>query len=268
MSLTVGLLQPTPPRSSRASLWGIALGSFLLFLLLWTLLARSGRISPISLTGPDRVAAFLWGMVRTGKLWVHLRASASNFLPGYGVAGVVGVVVGLLLGTHRRLELIFGPYIMALNAAPRVAFIMLILAWFGIGGFARNLLVFLGVFFPVCVNCIAGAKHVEPTLVAAGRVFGATRSEMFWKITVPAAVPYIFTGLQLGVGRGLVGLFLAESYGAQEGIGFLITQAGYLFRVDQLFGGLVVLAVFSLAMSETLRVIGNRLTLWYEGGSP
>jgi len=240
--------------------------SFALFVLAWAALARSGRISPISFTGPDRVAAYLWRLIQTGRLWVHLRASAANFLPGYLAASAVGVIVGLLLGTNRRLELTVGPYVMALNAAPRVAFITLILAWFGIGRVSRNLLVFLGVFFPVCVNCIAGARNVEAPLLAAGRVFGATRRELFWKVTVPSAVPYIFTGMQLGVGRGLVGLFLAESYGAQEGIGFLITQAGYLFRVDQLFGGLIVLAVLSIALSEALRLLGNRLTPWYEGG--
>ncbi len=266
MGAVVSVAHPNLRRRSRAALWAIGVGSFVVFLLLWAALAHSGRISPISMTGPDRVAAFLWQMIRTGQLWRHLRASAANFIPGYIVASAMGVITGLLLGTNRRLELIFGPYIMALNAAPRVAFIMLILAWFGIGGFARNLLVFLGVYFPVCVNCIAGARNVETSLLAAGRVFGATRQELFWKITAPAAVPFIFTGMQLGVGRGLVGLFLAESYGAQEGIGFLITQAGYLFRVDQLFGGLVILAMLSLALSESLRLIGNRLSPWYEGG--
>ena len=240
--------------------------SFVVFLAVWLALARSGRISPISLTGPDRVAAYLWHLAATGQLWVHLGASARNFVSGYVVAVVLGVGTGLLLGTNRRLELAFGPHIMALNAAPRVAFITLILAWFGIGEFSRNLLVFLGVYFPVCVNCIAGARNVDRPLLAAARVFGAAPRETFWKVTVPSAVPYIFTGMQLGVGRGLVGLFLAESYGAQEGIGFLITQAGYLFRVDQLFGGLIVLAVLSIALSEGLRLIGDRLTPWYEGG--
>jgi ABC-type nitrate/sulfonate/bicarbonate transport system permease component len=242
----------------------VRLFSLIAFVAIWTLVAQTGWMSPISFTGPDRVLAVLVSMARTGELWKHLAASVRTFLNGYLAALVLGVGGGLLLGANRRLEETFGPYVMAFNAAPRVAFIMLILAWFGIGEFSRSLLVFLGVVFPICVNSITGAREVDATLIAAARVFGASRLEMFYKVTLPSAVPHIFSGVQLGVGRGLVGLFLAESYGAQEGIGFLITQAGYLFRVDMLFGGLLVLAALSIALTEGLRVLGKRLTPWYE----
>ncbi len=254
----------TKPHRTGIPLRFVRLISLIAFVVVWTLVAQTGWMSPISFTGPDRVAAVLVSMARTGELWMHLAASVRTFLTGYLAALVLGVGVGLLLGTNRRLEGTFGPYIMAFNAAPRVAFIMLILAWFGIGEFSRSLLVFLGVVFPICVNSIAGAREVDATLISAARVFGASRREMFYKVTLPSAVPHIFSGMQLGVGRGLVGLFLAESYGAQEGIGFLITKAGYLFRVDMLFGGLLVLAALSIALTEGLRLLGNRLTPWYE----
>jgi NitT/TauT family transport system permease protein len=238
--------------------------SLVVFFVLWEIVWRIGRFPPSVFAGPGQVAAALGEMVASGELARDVVASTSQFLLGYLLAAAAGIAVGLALGVNEDAEAVFSPYLMALYAAPRVAFISLLLIWLGAGLTLKVVLVFLSAFFPICVNTIAGAKGVDPTLLEAGRAFGASRWQTFTKIVVPSAVPFIFAGLRLGVGRGLIGMFVAELFGAEAGLGYLIQRAGFELKAAQVFAGVLVLMVLSVALHEGVAWLGRRLAPWRE----
>lgn len=175
---------------------------------------------------------------------------------------MVGISLGLVLGVRPDLEAVVGPYLTAMYSAPRVAFVSLLLVWFGFGLATNVTLVFLGALFPITLNTMAGAKLVSPVYLKVGRSFRATRWEMFSKIILPFSLPYIFTGLRLAVGRGLIGVFLAEMVGADQGLGFYILRAGTQFETDRVVGGVVVLVLASIALTEAVKLVEKRMSPW------
>ena len=200
--------------------------SIVVFLALWQGLAMFGNLGPSLFAGPGPTFGALVHLAQTGELAHHLAATGTEFFGGFAVAAVAGVVLGLLLGTSEELEAIFGPYLMALYAAPRVAFISLLLVWFGVGLSSKIALVFLAAFFPIALNTLTGARNVDRVLIRTAHSYGATRAQTFRKVIVPFSVPSIMAGLRLGVGRALIGAFVAEMFGGTAGIGYLIIGAG------------------------------------------
>jgi NitT/TauT family transport system permease protein len=154
---------------------------------------------------------------------------------------------------------------MALYAAPRVAFMPLLLVWFGVGLVSHATLVFLSALFPITIATLAGAKGVDRTLLKTARSFGASRPTIFMKVILPYTIPSILAGLRLGVGRGLIGTFVAEMFGATAGLGFLIIRAGFLFQPDVLLGGVLVLATLSVGLTEGIGWLGRRVAPWHRG---
>lgn len=240
----------------------VSLLSLAVFLLAWDLVDRFGGLARSMFTGPLEVAGVLASLVMSGELFVHLAVTGGTFLLGYALSAVVGISLGLVLGVRPDLEAVVGPYLTAMYSAPRVAFVSLLLVWFGFGLATNVTLVFLGALFPITLNTIAGAKLVSPVYLKVGRSFRATRWEMFSKIILPFSLPYIFTGLHLAVGRGLIGVVVGELFGARAGLGYYITNAGFQFKPANLLAGALVLAVASVLLSEGLRWLGERVAPW------
>ncbi len=260
-------LAATPPR--RGSRWlkrneaaVVTVLSLAVFVAAWQAVAVFGHLGPSVFAGPGPVAETLLKLASTGELFEHLVATGTVFFAGFLLAAVVGVAIGLLLGTSQDVEAVLGPYLMALYAAPRVAFISLLLVWMGIGASSKIALVFLSAFFPIALNTMTGARSVDAVLLRAARSFGAGRVHTFFKVVLPFSVPYILAGLRLGVGRALIGAFVAEMFGATAGIGYLIIRAGYEFRAATLLAGVLVLAAYSVLLTEALRWLGHRLAPW------
>jgi ABC-type nitrate/sulfonate/bicarbonate transport system permease component len=240
----------------------IIAGSLVAFILVWHAVHGSGKLSPTTLASPGAVWAALLRLAQNGQLWVHIGTSGIEFLAGYLPAVVIGVLVGIALGMFRRLESVATPYLMALYATPVVALISVVLAWFGVGLLTKALMVFLLAFFPIVVNTVSGVKQVDSVFLKAGRSFGADRFEQLTKIVVPYALPFIFGGMQLAVGRGLIGMFVGEMFGSYTGLGVLIIRASYEFNAPVMFGGVIVMAVLSVGLSELIRLLGRRLAPW------
>jgi NitT/TauT family transport system permease protein len=166
------------------------------------------------------------------------------------------------LGWYRRLHIIFDPFVAALYATPRVALVPLFLLWLGIGLKSKIAIIFLGAMFPVLVNVMAGVKTVDEMLVRCARSFGATDRQIFFTLAVPGAVPFIVTGMRLAVGRGLVGLYVAELVASTAGIGHLMNVAGATFQTDKFFVGVVILAVSGYVLTELIKRLEARFESW------
>ncbi len=242
--------------------WMIGTAAVLIFIALWEAFTRSGAISPILLSSPIAVASAGAAMFASGEIWNDLWVSGVEFFVGFGLSVLLGIPLGLAVGWYRRLYFAVDPFLSALYATPRVALLPLIIIWLGIGIWSKVAIVFLGAFFPICVNTLAGVKTSDARLLRVSRSFGASELQIFKSIVLPSSVPFILTGLRLGVGRALIGVVVGELYAATAGIGFMITVAGATFQTDKVFVGIVILALFGVFCVELLTRLERRFETW------
>src|SRR5207302_11142436 len=201
---------------------GIRLASLAVVLLVWQLGGQ--RIDPILFTTPAAVASAAVQMVISGELWSYLFPSLVVLFVGLLISAVAGISVGLLLARFWVLDVALDMYITFLYSTPTVALVPLIVLWAGFEFTAKVIILFLFAFFPLVINTYQGVKHVDPRLLEVGRAFRCSERQLWSNIVLPAALPFIVTGLRLAVGRGLIGMVLADLYTAISGIGYLRSE--------------------------------------------
>ncbi len=201
----------------------------------------------------------------TGELYPHLFASSWIFFYGFLLAIAIGVPLGFLMALSPVVRDYVNPWMSALYTTPRIAFAPVLLLWFGIGGGAKVSIVFLGCVFPILINSYYGMRVVNREFVELARSFRLGRWALFFKILLPASVPFILAGLRLSVGRGLTGVAIAEWFGATEGLGYLIFFAGQTLNIPTLFVGVAVFAALGIVGFEILRKIESYATPWRKG---
>ena len=243
----------------------LAVGSIVLMLLLWEALPHLvtlGAGTKMYFTTPSRVSATLWHMIVTGSLWAPLGVSAAGFAVGLLFSIAVGLPLGVLLGRSRTLNAMLDPFITAFNATPRLVFLPLLMLWFGLGVWSKVVIVFIGALFPILINTYEGVRNADRLLINVVRSFGASEWDVARLVVVPNALPYIIAGLRLAIGRAILGVVVAEFFGAEEGLGVVMVQAASRYQVDVVFAGLVVFAVLSLVMTGLVRLLEDRLSRW------
>lgn len=231
-------------------------------LLAWEWVAARGLVPLVFISSPTRVAKAAVELAESGGLWNDLRVSGIEFFVGYALSVAVGIPLGIATGWYRRLFYLLDPYISALYATPRVALLPLIIIWVGIGIWSKIVVVFLGAVFPILMNTLAAVRTTDERLLRAARSFGADDLQVFRTIVLPSSVPFILTGLRLGVGRALVGVVVGELYAATAGVGFLITVAGASFQTDKVFVGILIIAAAGMLFMEVLTRLERRFEKW------
>jgi NitT/TauT family transport system permease protein len=219
-------------------------------------------IDPVLFTTPIAVARAAYGMLRSGELWNYLWPSLVIFAAGLTIAAIVGVAVGLLLARFWVIDVAFGVYITFLYSIPAVALVPLIVLWAGFESTAKIIVLFLFAFFPMAINTYQGVKNVDPRLVEVGRAFRCSERQLWVNIVLPGALPFIVTGLRLAVGRGLIGMVLADQYTAISGIGYLIVRTAATYQVDKMFVPIVTLGIIGITLTALLRVLERRVAPW------
>ena len=234
-------------------------------LVVWELLPRFFTMSAgtkLFFTTPSQIAGTLWRMFATGSVWEPLAVSASGFAIGLGLAIVVGLPLGVLIGRSRTLNAMFDPFITAFNATPRLVFLPLLMLWFGLGLSAKVVIVFIGALFPILINTYEGVRNSDRLLINVVRSFGAKEWDIARLVVIPNAMPYIVAGLRLAIGRAVLGVVVAEFFGSESGLGVMMVQAAGRYQVDVVFAGLIIFAVLSLAMTAAVQMLENRLGRW------
>jgi len=250
-------------RRLEPALYGLA--SILVLLVVWEFLPRVVPLSAgtkLFFTTPSQVVGALWKMFATGAIWVPLGVSATGFAIGLGLAIAFGLPLGVLIGRSRTLNAMLDPFITAFNATPRLVFLPLVMLWFGLGLWSKVVIVFVGALFPILINTYEGVRNADRTLINVVRSFGASEWDVARLVVVPNAMPYIIAGLRLAIGRAVLGVVVAEFFGAEQGLGVMMVQAAGRYQVDVVFCGLVVFAGLSLAMTAMVQMLENRLSLW------
>ena len=231
-------------------------------LVLWELVSRYLVANALFLAGPWQILKAIVHLAATGELWRHIGISAAEFALGYLIASVLGVICGMAMAQSPLAKRMMQPWISGLYATPTIALAPLFILWLGIGIWSKVLVVITLVLFPVTINTEAGLRTTSERLIEMLRSFGATPQQIFFKVSLPSALPFILAGLKLGIGRGLIGVVVAELFGSRAGLGRLISASADAFNMPDLFAGVVVLATAGIAMTAGFGLLERRLVPW------
>ncbi len=231
-------------------------------LLLWEVISRVLVANALFLAAPTQIFTAIVALAKTGELWRHLGISAIEFAIGYVIASVLGVIIGFAMASSPVMKRVFQPWISGLYATPTIALAPLFILWLGIGIWSKVLVVIFLVLFPVTINTEAGLRTTSDRLIEMLRSFGASPRQIFFKVSLPSAVPFILAGLKLGIGRGLIGVVVAELFGSRAGLGRLISQSADAFNMPELFAGVVVLAFAGIVMTAGFTWLEGKLVPW------
>jgi NitT/TauT family transport system permease protein len=245
----------------------MALGTavIVLLLIIWELLpyfVPMKQGTRLFFTVPSRILATLWQMFASGTIWAPLGVSATAFAIGLALAIAAGLPLGILLGRSNMLNAMFDPFITAFNATPRLVFLPLLMLWLGIGLWSKVAIVFLGALFPLLINTHEGVRNADKLLINVVRSFGAKEWDVARLVVIPNSLPFIVVGLRLAIGRAILGVVVAEFFGAQDGLGVLMVRAASSFNVDVVFAGLIIFAALSLIMTGLVKLVEERMNRW------
>jgi ABC-type nitrate/sulfonate/bicarbonate transport system permease component len=240
----------------------ISIASPIALLLLWECAARSGLIDTRFFPAPSSIFQALVALAGTGELWRHTSASLQRLALGFLVGGIPALILGIIMGLNRAVYAVFEPLIAATYPIPKSSILPLVLLVFGLGEGSKIFMVAVGVFFPVAINATAGVHEINKIYLDVGRNFRASRWNTFRTIALPGALPFIMTGIKLGVGMGLVLIAIAEMMGAKSGLGYMIWAAWETFSVEQMYVGLFVIAIIGFVLSLILNEIEKRVVPW------
>lgn len=231
-------------------------------LLLWEAISRFGVNNSLFLAAPSQILYAIWVLAATGELWHHIEVSGIEFVIGYVIASILGIAIGLLMAESDRAKSILQPWISGIYATPTIALAPLFLLWLGIGIWSKVIVVITLVIFTVIINTEAGLRTTSPRLIEMLKSFGASRNQIFWKVSLPSAMPFVLAGLKLGIGRGLIGVVVAELFGSRAGLGQLISESADSFNMPNLFAAVVVLASAGIAMTAGFSWLERKLVPW------
>jgi NitT/TauT family transport system permease protein len=254
--------QAAAARRTRHRVYVTAIRVFSLIVVLAAWQIGGQRIDPVLFTTPNAVVNASIQMISSGELWSYLWPSLVVLVVGLAISAVAGIAVGLLLARFWVLDVGLDMYITFLYSTPTVALVPLIVLWVGFEAPAKIVILFLFAFFPLVINTYQGVKNVDSRLIEVGRAFRCSERQLWSNIILPAALPFIVTGLRLAVGRGLIGMVLADLYTAISGIGYLITRSASTYRVDKMFVPIVILGILGITLTALLRAAERWIAPW------
>ncbi len=238
----------------------IRVASVTIFTILWEVFGR--RSDPLFMTYPSAIAAAAIELIKTGELQDAIMLSMIPFGIGLTISLAAGIAIGLLVGQFELLEYILDPYINALLAIPRVALVPLIILWFGLEMQGKIVIIVSVAMFPVIVNTYAGVKDVRGSLLEIGRAYGASEMQTFFKIVLPAALPFVMVGVRLAVGYGIIGMIVAEFFTAIRGLGGLIVFYSNNFATAKLFVPIVMVGLMGIGLTQSVLALERWLSPW------
>jgi taurine transport system permease protein len=259
-----GVIAPREPRklSSRP----VSAITIALLLLVWTVAAALNLVSPVFLPSPAAVLSKLAEVSTTGfvdaTLWQHLVASLARVFAALAVSIVVGIPVGLAIGLSTVGRGIFDPLLEFLRPIPPLAYLPLVVIWFGIGEPSKVLVIAIAMVAPIALSTAAGVRGVQRDCVNAARSFGATRGQVVRHVVLPSALPSIITGVRIALGAGWTTLVAAELVAATRGLGFMIQSAAQFLVTDVVILGILVIAAVAFLLEFMIRRLERAVVPW------
>lgn len=252
--------------TSRLGARGLQLLSWLapvLLVIIWESLAQVGWVSPQVLPAPSKVIRTAFKLATTGTLLNDLGVSLLRAAAGFAIGTAVGAGLGILVGFSRIAEAAIDRSVQMIRAIPFLAALPLVIVWLGVGEAEKIFLVALGVTFPIYINTVLGIRQVDPKLLELGRVQGLGSLQLIRRIILPGALPSILTGVRYALATAWLALVVAETIGAQSGIGFLAMDAREFLRTDVIILTIVIYALIGIAADGIARLLERRLLAWH-----
>lgn len=261
-------------RTRRALRWPfsrqltLSVSTLVVLLAVWWAVAAQQWISPLFLPPPGQVLEKLIAIAgpqgfMDATLWQHLGASLTRILVALLAAVIIGVPVGIAMGLSPTVRGILDPLIELYRPVPPLAYLPLMVIWFGIGETLKILLIYLAIFAPVAMSALAGVKSAQQVRIRAAQSLGASRAQVLLFVILPGALPEILTGLRIGLGVGWSTLVAAELIAATRGLGFMVQSAGEFLATDVVLAGIAVIAAIAFGLELGLRTLQRRLTPWH-----
>ncbi|CAB3630197.1 ABC transporter permease subunit [Achromobacter pestifer] len=244
----------------------ISLITSLALIALWFLVTSAGWVRPLFLPSPiavyDKFVSAMTDGVANSTLAEHALASLMRVFGAFFLACVTAIPVGILMGVNRYARGIFDPPIEFYRPLPPLAYLPLIIIWFGIGEFPKVLLIYLAIFAPMAIAARAGVRSVSIEQIHAAYAMGGTRMQIVWHVILKAAMPEIFTGMRIGIGVGWTTLVAAEMVAADRGLGFMVLNAAQFLASDTVIMGIIVIGVFAFAFDLLVRYLEKFAIPW------
>jgi ABC-type nitrate/sulfonate/bicarbonate transport system permease component len=234
--------------------------SLVVVLLLWEYYGR--RVNPILFTYPWAIARAFVSLVASGELQSYMKESLLVLTYASVLSIIVGVVLGVVMGRFSLVEWATDIYVSALYSTPMVAMVPLIVLWFGFRVPAKVIVVFLFMVFPVLLNTYEGVKNVDRNLQEVARAFCSSERQLWRHLIIPSAIPFIVAGVRLAIGRGLVGMIVAEFYTSVTGLGYMIVRYANAFETDKLFVPIVVVMILGVGLMSLAKWVEGRIAPW------
>ncbi|MDM8358060.1 ABC transporter permease [Pandoraea communis] len=228
----------------------------------WHLAVRVAAPSSLIFPGPGDVVMQLFSQINSGELSKHLGVTMYEIVAGFIIGSVLGFLLGVVVEEIEILELLVYPYIVAFQTMPKVAIAPLFIVWFGYGATSKVVITATIAFFPVLANTIVGLRSIPKEQVDLMVAYTASRWQVFKLARLPNALPYVFTGLDVGIVLAVIGAIVGEFVGAQSGLGYLILQKNFSMDTAGVFAILIVLSIIGLVLHWIVRVVAKKVLFW------
>lgn len=251
-------------------------------ILVWQLCSSMGWVNPLVLPSPWAVLRkwveyllpstayapaagnwLIWAL--SGELLRDTMSSMYRVFVGFAVGAGLALPLGLSMGSSQRVYVWMNPLVQVLRPIPPIAYIPLSILWFGLGNPPAIFLIAIGAFFPVLINTIAGVRNVDGIYLRAARNLGANQRTLFLRVMLPAAVPYILSGVRIGIGTAFIVVIVAEMIAVNNGLGFRILEAREYFWSDKIIAGMISIGLLGLMIDLAVTRLNNHLLRWHRG---
>lgn len=266
-------ITPTTAEASKKSRWWkidlrerpeivLVPVSFVILVSAWEVLVGVFDTPAYILPPPSDIYATLSGQLQSPNFYKNLRVTSTEILAGYGLGATFAFIMAIGVVQSRLVEKTIFPYVVALQAVPKVALAPLFVIWFGFGMQSKIVVAALVSFFPILVNTIDGLRSANPDLLELLRSLGASKRQVFMKVKLPNSMPFVFAGLDIGIVFAVIGAVVGEFVGAKAGLGFQMLQYIYNFDISGLFAIIIVLSGMGLFGHLVVRALQRRFAGW------
>ena len=234
-------------------------------LLMWEAAAATGTMPSLSFPRMSDILVTLWGLVISGEILRELGDSMWRMFAGYFIGVSLGILLGLLMGYFRVFYNLLEPITEVLRPIPSPAYLPIVILFLGIDDEMKIFMIAFASLFPVLINTYSGVRSVDPIQLQTARTFGVAGRKLVWQIVLPAASPYIFTGMRVSLAVALIVMVISEMVAASSGIGFFILSAQRGFKIREMFAGVLTLAIVGYVLNRLFVAIENRVLAWHYG---
>ncbi|MCM3728424.1 ABC transporter permease [Neobacillus cucumis] len=234
----------------------------LLLLILWETAPRMGLVDPTFFPPFSKVAESWWGLLISGDLYAHFQASILRSLFGFGLAILVAIPMGLIIGWYPLASKLLNPVLEVFRNTAALALLPVFILLLGIGETSKVSIVFFACTFPILLNTINAVRNVDPLLIKAAKSMALPSYRLFYKVILPASIPTIFTGIRMAGSSSILVLIAAEMVGAKEGLGYLINYSQQNFQIPQMYAGIITISLLGVAINYLLISLERKFSSW------